>query len=301
MEGGSTLTMETITIQTFYALRSAVRPPTTKALHDIISGLKVSFKPAYRRPTYYPKNIKKEVTVIDNWRENALANLVKTVREKGDVDYEQINSKINKLTKQTYIKLVGEIIETIEKRDPLFRLRVTTLLFDRGIQQNFYASLMADAYADIIKKWEDARQDLLTQVNMFDTLYDVKNVNVIIPSIDDPGYDAAIIAWTKQKETKRSFAVYVSELYARGLIPGETMNRFVNTVCTDLQESIVLPRTDANEEHVDNLVRFVGAVASKVVIRDQIKDILAVSKASTTALNMKSRFKLEDALKASQR
>jgi hypothetical protein len=293
--------MEPLSIQSIYAIRALSRAPLPKNIQDTISTLKSSFKPAFRRPAYYPKNIKKETTNLDNWRENALANFVKTVREKGDPDYEQINGKINKLTKQTYTKLVADIIETMDSRDPMFRLRVTTLLFDRGIQQNFYASLMADAYADIIKKWEDARQDLLTQVNMFDTLYDVKNVSVVIPSINDPGYDAAIIAWTKQKETKRSFAVYVSELYARGLIPSETMNRFVSTVCTDLLDSIVFPRTDANEEHVDNLVRFVGAVAGKVVIRDNITSMLAISKAHTPSLSMKSRFKLEDALKIAQR
>lgn len=296
-----TITMEPITTNSIYAMRSLTRAPLSKTIADIVSGLKVSFKPAFRRPAHYPKNTKKEVAQFDNWRETALVELVKTVREKGDLDYEQINSKINKLTKTTYTKLVSEIIGTMTNRDPLFRLRVTTLLFDRGIQQNFYAPLMADAYADIIGKWEDARQDLLTQINMFDTLYDVKNASVAIPSIDDAGYDAAIIAWTKQKETKRSFAVYVGELYIRGLIPGETMTRFVDTVCADIKESMLLPHSDANDDHVDNLARFIFAVASKVVIRDNIKEILAVQKAMTPSLSMKSRFKLEDALKLAQR
>jgi hypothetical protein len=179
----------------------------------------------------------------------------------------------------------------------MFRLRVTTLLFDRGCTQTFFAPLMADMYADISKIYPEALEDLLAQVSSFDTLYATSNIT-IVPAHTDNGYDDAIIAWTKQKEKKRTFAVYIAELFGRSLIPQKIMLAIVKTVMDDLAESIRQTKTEAAEEHVDSLVRFVFAVASKVPsMKVEVKDILAIPRAETTCLNMKSRFKLEDSLK----
>jgi hypothetical protein len=51
---------------------------------------------------------------------------------------------------------------------------------------------------------------------------------------------------------------------------------------------------------VDALVRFLFAVATKVAVRSAIQQILAIPKTETPSLNMKSRFKLDDAAKASK-
>jgi len=155
---------------------------------------------------------------------------------------------------------------------------------------------MADAYRDIIKAHSDASNDLATQITMFDKLYDTGNVTMI-PASSDPGYEEAVVAWTKQKEKKRGFAVYLGELYSRGLVPEDTMMTIVKTIVDDLRETAKMPKTGPNEEHVDALVRFLFAVAGKVPIAADVKTILAIPKAETPSLTMKSRFKLEDALK----
>jgi hypothetical protein len=283
----------TMDISTIYAARSLPRESLPDSVLDMISKLKISFKPPFRRP--YPAKRRPE---RDDWRESVLVDVVRKVREKDDADYDEVNAIINKLSKQTYIKLVGDVLSRLEKRDEMFRLRVTTLLFDRGIRQNFYAPIMADAYAEIARVYPDALTDLVTQVKMFDTLYDTTNVT-ILPSSASAGYDDAVIAWTKQKETKRGFAVYVGELYARELIPEDIMSGFVKTVLDDLAETAVLPKTAGHEEHVDALVRFLFAVASKCPLRAPLGALLARPRAETPSLNMKSRFKMEDAMKAS--
>ena len=285
-----------LTIASVYAARGAARAPISESIVEIISKLKISFKPSFRRAFQAKRHNPPE---NQNWRESALIDAVRKVREKDDPDYDEVNAIINKTSKQTYAKLVGEVLEKLGKRDALFRLRVTTLLFDRGIRQNFYAPIMADMYADISKSFPDALVDLATQVTMFDKLYDTQNVT-LIPAASDPKYDDMVIAWTKQKETKRGFAVYVGELYSRALIPEATMIGFLNTVMDDLKESIRSPKTSANEEHVDALVRFLFAVASKVPLRASITALLATPKTETPSLNMKSRFRLEDAGKSSR-
>jgi hypothetical protein len=273
-----------------YAARALPRPSLSEETLLLISKLKISFKPIVRRVARKP---------VDNWREAALADVVRKVREKDDPDYDEISAAINKLSKANYTKLMTDVLSRLTKRDALFRLRVTTLLFDRGVRQTFFATLMSDAYKDIAAAHPDALQDLATQTQLFDTLYDMGNVTVI-PSSTDPGYDDAVIVWTKQKETKRGFAVYVSELYKRGLVPEETMMGFLKTVLDELTTSIRAAKTAPNEEHVDALARFLAAVAPTIPIKTPLMAVLALPRADCPSLSMKSRFKLEDSAKASR-
>lgn len=285
-------------VQTIYSARNLPRKELDQSILDVISKLKISFKPPFRRLPIN-KNRFFRPPEPENWRESALADVVRKVREKDDADYDEVNAMINKLSKSTYSKLITEILARIEKRDSMFRLRITTLLFDRGIRQNFFAGLMADAYADISKTYPDALTDLSTQIKMFDKLYDTNNVT-LIPSSTEAGYNDAVIAWTKQKEMKRGFAVYVSELYARNLIEENVMMELIGGVVVDLKDTIRLTKTSANEEHVDALVRFLAAVAPKVAIKGVLGEILLLPRTETPSLNMKSRFALEDAMKWSR-
>jgi hypothetical protein len=58
------------------------------------------------------------------------------------------------------------------------------------------------------------------------------------------------------------------------------------------------PKTAIKEEHVDALVRFIFVIASKMpIVKTRIREVLALPRTETLCLNMKSRFKLEDALK----
>ena len=286
--------MESLTTSSIYALRPSVKQPLPESVIEIFSKLRTSFRPIFRRP---PRREAPPAEPV-NWRQNVLVETLRKVREKDDPDYDEINAAINKLSKPTYSKLCEMITLKLAARDAMFRLRVTTLLFDRGIRQNFYATLLADLYSDIVKLQEDARHDLETQVAMFDSLYDMSAVT-IVPSSSDAGFDDALIAWTKQKETKRGFAVYTSELYSRGLIPETTMSTFVSTIVDDLRESIMQKKTPPVEEHVDHLVRFLAAVAPKVKeVKPKVAEILKLPRTETLSLSMKSRFKLEDAVKA---
>ena len=278
-------------VATIYTARGLPRPSLSDDILSTISKLKISFKPPFRRiaPARRREN--------DNWRENLILDMVRKVREKDDADYSEVVANINKLNKTNYSRLMTDFLERLKKRDAVFRLRVTTLLFDCGIKSNFFAPIMADAYAEIVKAYPDALQDLATQTSMFAKLYDTDNIT-LIPHSTDAGYDDAIIAWTKQKEMKRGFAVYVSELYSRGIVSEETMAAFVKQVSDELRESVQIPKTPASEEHVDALVRFVFAVATKVpAIKECVRIVLAIPRADAPSLNMKSRFKLEDVSK----
>jgi hypothetical protein len=78
------------------------------------------------------------------------------------------------------------------------------------------------------------------------------------------------------------------------------MTGFLKTVFDDLRDSLRAAKTPANEEHVDALVRFLFAVSTKVAVKSSIQQLLAIPKPELPSLSMKSRFKVEDAAKASK-
>lgn len=287
-------------VLTIYSIRDQPRNEIEGSILETISNLKISTKLPFKKP--HPKrrhNHNQEEA--ENWRENALKDMVRKVREKDDADYDTVNSSINKLTKQNYQTITEIVIEKIRIREDAFRLRVTTLLFDTSVRQpnSFFAPLLADLYQDITREYPEALNDLMTQISVFDTLYETSE-GVAIPPSTDPGYNEAIQKWTKQKDLKRGFAAYLSELYARSLIKEETIVAMVTSVVEDIKETVRLPKTETTEQHVDALAKFVFILAGKVAIKASLDDILKIPRAETPSLNMKSRFKLEDAMKASK-
>lgn len=106
----------------------------------------------------------------DNWREKALKDTHRKVREKDDADYEAIITSVNKLSKSNLEEHAKNTMTILSTRDEMFRLRVSTLLFDRGIQQCFFAPIIADFIARLAVPCPQIKEDIQAQVQMFDTL-----------------------------------------------------------------------------------------------------------------------------------
>jgi len=105
-------------IATLYSLRANPRPALSDAIRTIISTLKISFKPSFRRQVIR----RAPAEEASNWRELALLAVHRKVREKDDADYDAVNAFLNKLTKQTYDKMMVSIMEKLDSRDSMFRI-----------------------------------------------------------------------------------------------------------------------------------------------------------------------------------
>jgi hypothetical protein len=282
-------------IAIIYNARHLPRDPIPQEVLDTIAKLKITFRPSFRR------RHQRRSDYVDNeeWRKNLLSGIAQKLREKDDKDYTDITGYLNKITKDKYEDFIELILSRLEKRDDDFRLRVTTALFDRGIRQPFFTPMMAEIYKDISKAFPDALNDLKSQIQMVDQLYDLNNV-ISVPNCVDKDYNENIIKWNKQKELKRGFAVYLVELYIRDLIDDFEMYAIVGILMTELQQSLSLVKTEDHVEHVDALVRFMYAVAKRIPIKVTLQEILKLPKDATPSLSMKSRFRIEDAIKLSR-
>ena len=127
-----------LTVAQVYGVRFAEKLSLPKIVQDNIAKLRitpVAFKP-YRPPARAPYRAKP----VENWRENALVDAVRRVKERDDPEYDEVFSSLNKIAPRTIDKLSEKIVQNIKKRDDIFRLRVTTLLFDMAISQSLCTS-----------------------------------------------------------------------------------------------------------------------------------------------------------------
>jgi len=241
----------------------------------------------------------------ENWRAEAIIAARQRHRDVADVDYAEVFAALNKLAKANYEKLTGQVLEILTKRkeDNDFRLRVVTLVFGKGTENAIYSDLFANLLIAMRDAHEDVAEDL-THVCNIDTwraLY-AEDI-VVLPSSTDAGFSDAVVKWTKQKDRRRGFSRFMTELYIREMIDGDCMKAAIQTILDDLQESVAAQKTPQTEEYVNQLSTFVFDTAKALKGKDiasPIKDVTAqiVANAKTcSCLPMRAKFKIDDASK----
>ena len=272
------------TLVEMYALRSCVIA-LPHSVTDAISKLRrspMAFKP-FHKPSRRPKQ-------VENWREKLLVDMVRKVREREDPEYSEIFAIFNKITKSSLEKLSGQAVEFMKKRDDIFRMRVCTLLFDKAITNHSFASVMADCALIISNSFPELIDDLETQIAMFDTLYDMTET---LTCTNDN-----LIEWTKQKERRRGYAKFVMELNIRGLVPEESVQKGVADMLVELTTLLSQDKSEQNDENIHQCAVFLyetgkllTSTSSRTLLNGGIQKVLGMK------MPMKSKFKLEDALK----
>jgi hypothetical protein len=214
----------------------------------------------------------------------------------------------NKIAAQTMDKLSAEAIEIVKSRDEQFRLRVTTLLFDKAIKGSAYAGVMADLAKRMNDEIPDVSDDLEIHVQMFGTLYDMSGT-LTFPKVDEPEFENKVVAWAKQKDVRRGYARFLTHLYSRELVSGQALQESMQKVIQDLNDTLVQQKSEQSEENVTQFADFLFEIAKLLMptaielrglILSSVETILKRPRPELPSLNMRSRFKLEDAAKCVQ-
>lgn len=295
-----------LTVSAVYSVREMAKLSLPKVVQDNIAKLRITpmvFKP-FHKPTTRQSHSKKHHS-NDNWRERMLIDIVRRVKEREDPEYSDIFGIFNKITASSVEKLTKDAIERIGKRDETFRLRIATLLFDKAITNHGFASVMAESARIMVSEIPDMKDDIQAQVSMFPKLYNM-NETLTFPSSVDSDFDNKVIEWTKQKEKRRGYAKFLMELCLRDLVSDECVKSGLQDVLNELNDVANQPLTAQTEENVNQYAVFLyesaklaKASSIRTFIGDSLKAVLAINKTQLPSLNMRSRFKLEDALKLS--
>jgi hypothetical protein len=298
-----------LTVVDIYNVRFGNKLALPRSVQDKISKLRIT-PVAYKPVRSFVRNVHRQrstaAAVSENWREKALVEMVRRDRERVDPEFKDIFSIINKITMPSVDKLSHDMIEIIQKQDEQFRLRVTTLLFDKAIVLGSYSKVMAECAYRLNIEIPEITDDLQAQIAMFPKLYDMTDT-ITYPEAADPQFDDKVVAWTSQKNKRRGYARFMMELFAKELIPESLVRNAFEQVMRELNESARYPSSELTTENTTQFVEFVFE-CSKIAkgdyrdcVRTAIQEMLSVPKeqfkATYPSMNMKSKFKLEDALK----
>jgi hypothetical protein len=292
-----------LTVVDVYNVRFGEKLPLPKSVQDNIGRLRitpVAYKPV--RTFVKSNKFKTPANVADNWREKALVDIVRKVREREDPEYSDVFSIFNKLTMTNLDKLSHDAIELIQKRDHQFRLRVTTLLFDKAITQPSYSAVMAECAYRLNSVIPEIAEDLQTQIAMFPKLYDISDT-LTFPDSTQDGFEDKVVLWMKQKDKRRGYAKFMMELFAKALIPESMVRSAFEQIVRELNDIARKPQSEHTVESTTHFVEFVFECSKTV--KNELKDYLKLSvqqllgapKMELPSLNMRCKFKLEDALK----
>lgn len=295
-----------MSVQQIYSLRSCQKLTLPKVIQDSIAKLRIvpsTYRPPRIVSHHKPANRRTTGGTSENWRENALVDIVRRVKERDDPEYAEIFSIFNKIVKSNVDKMSIDIVALIQKRDnDEFRLRVVTLLFDKAITQPGISGIMAICAKNICDSIPEVIEDLQIQIHMFPAIYDM-NQTIVFPNSTNAEFEEKVIQWMKQKDKRRGFAKFLTNMFVHGLVTQETIIISINQIIADLQEIVVIQKTSQSEENVGQLVEYLHETVSIIpkqysVIRDLVKTVVknirAIPKEKSPSLNMRCRFKLDE-------
>lgn len=297
--------MATLTIDAMYSVRFGPKLPLPQIVQDNIARLRITpvpYKPVrtFVRHTY--RNRHAATTQSENWRQAALVDIVRKVREREDPEYSEIFGIFNKISPGNLEKLSGDAIIFMQKRDEQFRLRVSALLFDKAITQPTFSAIMAECAARLNEAIPGISEDLQSQVEMFPRLYDMTET-ITFPDSEAEGFNDKVIAWMRQKEKRRGYAKFMMELFGKNLISEEIVKTALGQVVHELNDVAKQKSTEQTIENTTHFVDFVFELSKKVKgslkeqLKNSVQEILALPRTDLPSLNMRCRFKLEDAFK----
>ena len=300
-----------LTIAQIYSVRFGVKLPLPGIVQDNIAKLRITaaaYKPVRHPTKHHTKQFPKHASSSDNWRLKSIEGYVSRIKDSDDKEYHSIFAMLNKASVSNLPTLSKSAIEIIQKRDQEFRLRISTLLFNKAITESTYASVMADFAKNLHDTNSEIREDLILHAKMFPTLYD-SAVTIVYPSSTEPNYDEKVIQWAKQKEKRRGYAKFLTQLFLRELITEEIMVESLENVISEMKAVAKQAKTEQTEENTTQFVDFLfesskllptNATTLRQLVKSSLTEFLAIPRSELPSLGMRSRFRLEDALKCVQ-
>jgi hypothetical protein len=293
-----------------YALRTTNLLPVPQTVQDMIATMQLAPVAQFFAKKQTFKKHSAPTAATNSWRTAVVHSSSKKNEWKhDDPDFEEVVAITNKVAQGTLSPSVQKIKDVIKKRedDQVFRMRIVTLLFERGVAMPFFSKLMANMFELLYKDVPILKEDLQfsCSIDCFNKMFD-QSETILFPDSSEPDYDSKLCAWNKKKEIRRGFGMFVTELWIRGLVEEDVLTTAIHTTLDELKDMIVKPANSAIGENVDQLVTFlfestkvISARFGKTnaivkIVSGKCAELYAIPKTETPCMGMRSRFKLDD-------
>jgi hypothetical protein len=124
--------------------------------------------------------------------------------------------------------------------------------------------------------------------------------------VEESGFAVKVVEWSMLKDVRRGDARFLTHLYSRELVSGQALQESMPKVIVDLKDTLIQAKSEQSEENVTQFADFIYEIAKLLkptavelrgLICSNVEGILARPRPELPSLNMRSRFKLEDAVK----
>ena len=301
-----------LTSKIVYEVRSCQKLALPQGVQDNIARLRIipmSYRPMRPPPKFYGSSSSKSSPVDEeNWRKNVIKNSLRKVKEHDDPEYAQVFTILNKLSSVNFEKLIGELLVIIKKRNEEFRIRFVTLVFNKSINENMFASVMSECIKIISKEIPEIKKDILEQIDLFPKLYNM-NETITFPSREDLEFDDKLKLWVEQKEKRRGYSKFMTCLFIHEIVSEDLMFESLKLIIDDLNLIARQPKNSQTEENTNQYVDFLFENAKllpfqsmklREFLKISLNEFINHSRNEIPSLCMRSRFKVEDILKCVQ-
>jgi hypothetical protein len=143
---------------------------------------------------------------------------------------------------------------------------------------------------------------------MFSTLYDT-TTTLTYPQSSEENFNDKIVMWMRQKMKRRGFAKFTTQLFIRGLIEEDLIVGLIKDVLVEVKLIAAQPKSEQTEENTTQYVDFLYETSKalpatskdlKLIIRTELTSFLQIPRQDLPSLCMRSKFRVEDALKCVQ-
>jgi hypothetical protein len=294
-----------LTARIVYELRSCQKLALPQSVHENIAKLRIipmSYRPVRPPPKFYSSR-----SHIDeeNWRASVIKSSLRKVQEHDDPDYANVFGILNKLSISNFEKLVNEIILILVKRNEEFRIRFVTLVFNKSISENMFASIMSDCILRISQVIPEIKKDILEQIHLFPKLYDM-NETITFPEREDPLFQDKLKLWVTQKEKRRGYSKFMTCLFIHKIVSEELMLASLKTIVDDLNVIARQSKDSQTEENTNQYVDFLfesskklrpDSISIKQFLKTSLEEFIKIPRSEIPSLSMRSKFRIEDILK----
>ena len=263
---------------------------------DLEDSVKNTISKLVVKPCFINRHIKpSHKTNSNSWRKSKPI-IGKPIINDIDKIKRNINSLLNKISKNNFNIIFKEIITNLKNGDDELFNYIIQSIFEKSIIQPFYCPFYVKLYLELIK-FNDIFKKMITDIcnDYFDMIKYYKQK--LRENIEDTSYDAFCLI-IKNKNKKKGFSQFIGELYLKGIINLDAINKITYILINNIKTILIDNELDIIENNIICLSELLNTVQSSINKIENIGEHLKTIKKFSKNKNIIKRlqFMLMDLL-----
>ena len=253
---------------------------------DIKDSVKKIISKLVVKPCFINRHIKNN-NKSNGWRKTKPI-IGKPIKNDTDKIKRNINSLLNKISKNNFNIIFKQIITNLKDGDDELFNYVIQNIFEKSIIQPFYCPFYVKLYLELIK-FNTIFKKMITDIcnNYFDMIKYYKQK--LKENIEDTSYDTFCLI-IKNKNKKKGFSQFIGELYLKGIIDLDSISKIISILINNIKTILIDNELDIIENNIICLSELLNTIQSSISKIENIKEHLETIKTFSKNKNIIKRL-----------